>query len=147
MSSFQYSIEYIKGKNNAMCDFLSRFPVPEGEKGAEGEPEGTGEYLHFTATSREWPIDNDRVRTETSRDRKLEQVMQYVRNEKWSISIPENLKPYFNRRDELHIEGDILMWRHRIVIPVELRKQILTELHAGHFGIVKTKTLARFYVY
>lgn len=34
---------------------------------------------------------------------------------------------------------------HAVVVPKQLWEQILNELHTGHFGIVKMKTLARNY--
>ena len=37
------------------------------------------------------------------------------------------------------------MLRHRAVIPAKLRSQVLSELHEGHLGIVKMKSLARSY--
>ena len=39
------------------------------------------------------------------------------------------------------------MLRHRVVIPVKFRNQVLTELHEGHLGIVKRKSLARGYIW
>ena len=39
------------------------------------------------------------------------------------------------------------MWGHRIIIPSSLRNRILNELHDDHQGIVKTKALARSYVW
>lgn len=39
------------------------------------------------------------------------------------------------------------MCGYRIIIPKSLRNKLLGELHAHHFGIVKTKSLARSYIY
>ena len=39
------------------------------------------------------------------------------------------------------------MLGHRVVIPVKLRNQVLTELHEGHLGIVEMKSLARSYIW
>ena len=39
------------------------------------------------------------------------------------------------------------MWGHRVCIPSCLINEILKELHAIHFGIVKTKSMARSYVW
>lgn len=52
-----------------------------------------------------------------------------------------------NKSNELTVEYDWILWGYRTVIPQKLRKQILCELHLSHLGIVKTKTLARSYVY
>lgn len=59
----------------------------------------------------------------------------------------ENEKPFFHRKDSLHIDHDCIVWGYRVVIPVSLRTQTLDELHAGHQGIVRMKQIARNYVW
>ncbi|XP_037300668.1 uncharacterized protein LOC119191026 [Manduca sexta] len=59
----------------------------------------------------------------------------------------ENEKPYFNRKDSLHLDHGCIVWGYRIVIPRTLRSQILDELHAGHVGVVRMKQIARNYVW
>ena len=54
-------------------------------------------------------------------------------------------KPYYNRREELSVENDCLLWGNRVVIPPQGRKLVLEELHAGHPGIERMKRLARSY--
>ena len=39
------------------------------------------------------------------------------------------------------------MWGIRVIIPQKFRKKILEELHQGHLGIVKMKSIARSYVW
>ena len=53
------------------------------------------------------------------------------------------LKPYWNRREELSVEADCVLWGLRVIIPTTLRHQMLKELHEDHLGIVSTKALAR----
>ncbi len=65
----------------------------------------------------------------------------------WPDHVPEELKPYGNRRTELAVEGDCLLWGTRVVIPSKLRAQVMEELHHAHAGIVKTKALARSYLW
>ncbi|XP_055306725.1 uncharacterized protein K02A2.6-like [Sitodiplosis mosellana] len=52
-----------------------------------------------------------------------------------------------NKATELSVESGCILWGYRTVIPNALRKIILQDLHASHMGIVKTKALARSYVY
>ena len=52
------------------------------------------------------------------------------------------IRPYWSYRDELAvINGVILKWRC-IIIPDNLKQQVLTQLHTNHMGIEKTKQLA-----
>ena len=48
---------------------------------------------------------------------------------------------------ELSVESDCILWGYRTVIPIKLREKILQILHQSHLGIVKTKSLARSYVW
>lgn len=57
------------------------------------------------------------------------------------------LKPYHSRRNELSIVQGLLMWGIRVIVPVAIRKQILSSLHECHMGIVKMKSMARQYVW
>ncbi|CAH8603123.1 unnamed protein product [Schistosoma intercalatum] len=51
---------------------------------------------------------------------------------------------YFSRRDELSTTPDgVLCLNDRVVIPHSLRKSILDDLHSGHFGVEKMKSLSR----
>jgi len=61
-------------------------------------------------------------------------------------NISDELKPYYYGRNELAIEQECRMWRHRLVIPTKFRKELLQKLHSIHLGIVKTKSLSRSYV-
>ena len=58
-----------------------------------------------------------------------------------------DLKPYFTRRHELPVEQGCLMWGLRTVIPPALRQPVLTELHEGHPGIARMKSIARSHVW
>ena len=55
--------------------------------------------------------------------------------------------PYWQRRDELSVEDSCLLWGRRVVIPDNLQKDILTELHECHPGMCRMKALARSYVW
>ena len=65
----------------------------------------------------------------------------------WSTQHDEELKPFYQRKDELTVHCGVLMLGHRVVIPIKLRNQVLTELHEGHLGIVKMKSLSRSYIW
>ena len=58
-----------------------------------------------------------------------------------------DIRPYWSYRDNLAvIEGVIMMWRC-IIIPAELKQQVLDQLHLNHMGIEKTKLLMHESVY
>ena len=60
---------------------------------------------------------------------------------------PQNLKSYWNYRDELSVLDSLILKGTRIIIPSECRDDVLEKLHEGHFGIDRTKLRARDSVY
>ena len=62
----------------------------------------------------------------------------------WNGNSKRKYPVYFSRREELSITPDgILCLNDRIVIPPKHRKAVLDDLHSGHLGIDKMKSLAR----
>ena len=59
----------------------------------------------------------------------------------------KQLQPYFCCRNELAVESSCLIWGKKVVIPFQLRENILIELHGNHPGSVTMKALARSYVW
>lgn len=87
------------------------------------------------------PLTVKEIQNEISKDtalvklvNKLQRGLQPSRSESFNIDITEFV-----------LQQGILMRSHRVVIPSTLRERVLKELHLGHFGIVKTKKLARSY--
>ena len=57
--------------------------------------------------------------------------------------VPQELRPYWNFRDELSTARGIILKGERVVIPHSLRKEMLDKIHTAHLGIVKSKKQAR----
>ena len=52
-----------------------------------------------------------------------------------------------NCRQELSTERDCLMWGNHVVIPQKLWRRIVDELHRGHPGMARMKSVARSYLW
>lgn len=145
ISAYTYDIEYVRSKDNG-ADGLSRLPVPSKTLKATDcleLPEQT--YLHFAQN--EMLLDFSELKKQTQRDPILGRVLSYIRDG-WPNELEiRALQPYYNRRKELYEELGCVMWGHRIVIPENCRNKVLLELHESHMGIVKTKAIARSYVW
>ena len=50
---------------------------------------------------------------------------------------------FVQKKDELSVQDGCLLWGCRVVIPTVGREKVLDELHEGHPGVVKMKSLAR----
>ena len=52
-------------------------------------------------------------------------------------------RPFQNRKNELSIEDECILWGSRVVVPRQGRARVLEMLHDSHPGITKMKWLAR----
>lgn len=144
LSGYQYDIEFRGTKLHGNADALSRVPLhsvdqPQDEK----DPIDLFYNKHFD----DLPVTCVQIRRETQRDPLLSQVLDYVVRGHFPQGCDDELKPYFNRRDELNVYQGCVTWGNRVIIPNILREKVMTELHSGHIGIVKMKAVARSYVW
>ena len=86
------------------------------------------------------------LKAATRQDPVLNKVLHYTKRG-WPLQVPESLKPYWNRRMELSLEDDCVMWSIRVVVPRKLQEPMRQELHQSHPGIVRMKSIARSYVW
>ena len=141
LEAFNYSIKFVPSKLNAVADALSRLPLPSTAR---------GESAVFKVEERLvdcLPITHKEISHATRVDPVLSRVLELIRSG-WPQHIEYlRLKTFFNRRYELSIEQDCLLWGLRVVIPTRFRKDMLEELHVGHPGIVRMKELTRSYLW
>ena len=141
LAGFDYSIRYKNTKLHGNADGLFRLPLHS--ETTEGELDPVG--LFYAKQFEPLPVTAEQVKLETQKDPLLVKVHELVMKG-WSTPQEEEIKPYYQRKDELTVHCGVLMLEHRAVIPAKLRSQVLTELHEGHLGIVKMKCLARSYI-
>ena len=139
-SNFDFVIEHIKGSDNVVADCLSRLPLQE----VVDHEEHIDSNIYFA--NLEVPLDNMMVREETINDPVLKKIARFVQTQ-WPNRIDEEIKAYHNRKLDLYVENDCLYYGDRIVIPSSMQDIVLTELHATHEGIVRTKSMARSYLW
>ena len=65
----------------------------------------------------------------------------------WQDTKDINLKPYQKRRNELSLHDGCILWGSRAVVPPQGRDKVKQELHEGHPGGTRMKTLARSFVW
>ena len=58
-------------------------------------------------------------------------------------ALTEELLPFWKIRDQLSVDGNLILFGARILIPQVHRRQVLTTLHDSHRGIEATKRRAR----
>lgn len=83
----------------------------------------------------------------TEKDKILLNVLQYIKHG-WPNKISAEIKPYYERRQNLTTLNGVVVLQtdfNRVVIPQFLRRYVMKLIHEGHWGIVRTKQIARRY--
>ncbi len=143
LSMFDYTLVFKRTTEHANADALSRLPMPHLTKSVPPT------QLVLLATHlEESPMSAEQIAKATRQDRTLSLVYQYL-NQGWPQAIPgqPQFSPYFDKQNELSIIEGCLLWGSRVIVPKPYQEAVLTQLHEGHQGIVRTKNLARMYVW
>ena len=138
LMTYSFTVEHVKGQLNP-SDGLSRLPGPE-ENVADDESELVACLTEqMTAVSREELAEAGREDDEV---KSLMEQIPRVWPRRFS-DVPAALKPYFRCKQELCIDGGLVLRGERIIVPAALRSRVLTLAHESHQGIVRTKQRLR----
>ena len=143
LSAYQYKIVYKCGKDNVNADMLSRLPLPE----CPADVPTPGETVLLMETLQSSPVSVEEIRTWTIEDPVSSKVKGLLINGWKGDDGSEDLRPCRQRQEELSLQDNCILWGCRVVIPKPGQRLILEELHSGHQGISKMKSLARSFVW
>ena len=138
LQSYNFRVKYRPGKYNA-ADALSRLPVPV-KAGKEEHGEIENYMYHVTLASAPVAITAKEIEVVSGSDPEMSNLRKAIRTGDWSH--PEVIK-YKHVRGELTCVGKLILRGQKIVIPTQLRDQVLRLAHEGHQGIVKCKQRLR----
>lgn len=141
LTGFNYSIEHVKGSMNE-ADALSRIPQLTTQQDIL-----ENSYVNFIEGSNYLNINFKHIAQETKRDPILSKLSHAILSGSLSNITDPNFKPFKNKANELTVDYGCILWGYRVLVPKKYQGQILNELHTSHMGIVKTKALARSYVW
>ncbi|XP_046145480.1 uncharacterized protein K02A2.6-like [Osmia bicornis bicornis] len=131
LRAYNYEIQYRRSEDHANADGLSRLPLYE--KSCEYD---VIDMLHIH-TVHTLPVTTKEIAASTQKDATLCELRDMVE------SGTSNKKFENINIQEFSIHDNILLRNDRVVIPQQLRARVLKELHSGHFGAAKMKSLAR----
>ena len=141
LQPYKVNIVYRPGKNNP-ADYLSRHPV-DGDTVKKNVVSSVNLHVKFVyQNAANNAITVSDLREATLSDLELQNLMLILVSQKWNGVEPEMLA-YKNVKEELTIADGLILRGSRIVVPQCLRERAVKLAHAGHQGIVKTKSLLR----
>ncbi|UYV67812.1 K02A2.6-like [Cordylochernes scorpioides] len=149
MLQFSFRIFHTPGKDLITADTLSRQPLP----GHLPEDEELQEEVeHFVRSIVLHQSTTDDRLAKIALNQKLEPTLQnvafYSKNgwpAKCQLSPLE--RSFYDVRDEIGEENGLLMRGLGVIIPSNMRKDVLNRIHAGHQGITKCRARAKDHVW
>lgn len=135
LSGFDYKVEFRRTHDHSNADFLSRFPY---EKQQIHHTDNT--TIFYLNQIEKMPVTSMEISMESLKDESIKNIIQ-------ALKTGRDLEELGYKNHEFSIQDNCLMKGSRVVIPQTLQPKVLSELHAGHLGIVKIKALARSFCY
>ncbi|KAF4532139.1 hypothetical protein B566_EDAN017008 [Ephemera danica] len=145
LNNFDFVIEHKKGMLHTNADFLSRMPTETGEtESLFPEPAGVLLLEEAPASSL---LNAESIAVESKRDPIISKVIDGLIHGRDYSSLDPNLTNYVGPPGLFTVLHGCLLRGNRVVVPLRLRSEVLARLHRVHQGIVRTKSLARSYVW
>ena len=138
LSAYSYDIEYKQSADHCNADGLSCLPLHQTDRTSSVPA------IYNMAQIQALPVTYKNIKKCSQKDPVLSKVIRYLKSG-WPAKMSDELKPYHSKRFELTMEGGVLLWGTRVVIPKKLQSTILDEIHQDHPGVVRMKTMARSY--
>ena len=144
LQQYDMVIMYWPGKEMLLADALSH--LPSRANNSKIKLNLWINAISISAFSSSWLT---KTANETQTDPILSTVHRLTLNGWPSVwrHVPRIACNYWDFRDELSIEGDLLMKGEGIVIPTTCRDSILADLHKSHEGANRSLSLARTCMY
>ena len=144
MSRYNVKLEYIAGRHNVIADALSRISLCTSKtttpySNAISIDEILCSTIQMSTTG------TQRIHDETAKDVTLQHLTRTIVDGWPEVykDCPADLHSFWNFRDELSVENQLLFKGDRVVIPSTLQPEILKHLHTGHMGTEKMQLCAR----
>ncbi|UYV63411.1 K02A2.6-like [Cordylochernes scorpioides] len=134
--NFDYKIEYKKGRENVLPDYIFRSSLSSHDYDGEVE-------LIASINQDMLAISEEEFLRECSLCPEIialkEQLMK-----PWSNNESSQLNKYFRLRKDLSVQEDLILnEKEKILVPVSLRNKLLSFAHKAHQGMVRTKQRLR----
>ena len=150
LQHYHLKVKYVPGKLMFIADTLSRAHL-DTTCTKQGIPDAEIEMqVHLLVAN--LPISEQRLtefQEATKADPSLQAVAQLTK-QGWpnhKKNVPAEAKPYWCFKEEIHEADGILFKGNKMIVPEQLRPEMLKRIHESHLGIEKSKRRARDILY
>ena len=154
--AYNYTAEWIKGVLNHAPDALSRNPVSDpqphemlAERDSNNNPERSLAEIRAISSDSNENLRIQVLRKHAQTDIEYKQLQHFIHNgfPEHRKQLPDECRRYWNIRTHLTMDDDLIVYGCRLLIPQQMRRDVLAQLHESHQGSVRTKQRARLAVY
>ena len=143
LQKYDFTLKYKPGKEMTIADTLSRaYTTDNTTDKMEEELECAVHLILDTCGSEIWLQEIKEATCKDQAMQKLKNHIQYGWPEVQS-QVPEEIRDYWHLRDQLSEADEILLKGEKLIIPPNLRGNMLDRIHIGHMGITKCSQRAR----
>ena len=131
LQGYDYEIKYRPGKEITLADGLSRLPNERNNKQIKLDVKV--QLVQFSSSK------IDQLRQESNKDQEILMLRSIITGG-WPENqrdVPKEMRKFWPYRDELSVEGPLVMKGTRVFIPPSMKKEIIVRLHGAHQGVEK----------
>lgn len=149
LQKYEVNIIYVPGKYMYVADTLSRAFLDEQHTDTDLKDD-IEVMVHSLITN--LPMTQKKLaqmKSAAAQDEDLQMLSKVVKSS-WPFhrnQLPASVAHYWNLRGEIHEAGGLLFLCQRLIIPQEMRQDVLNCIYESHLGIEKCKSRARAVVY
>jgi hypothetical protein len=133
LRGFNFNVVNVAGENMHLPDTLSRLAIPDDVIEISNVDLFMREHHRFTPLLQA---------IESSQDETIQRVKMYTLRG-WPRYLKREIRPYNRDRLTYSVHDNVLYKDYRVVVPKNMRSQVLKCLHEGHIGIGRMRAKAR----
>ncbi len=143
LARYDYLVHHVPGKEMYTADTLSRAPLAGSEGDVHLEKEVESFVVNIVKSIPATQQGLNKYRQAQLEDPVCQQIAEYCQHG-WpgKASVRQDVAPYWQWRDAITQNDELLMYAHRIIVPKTLQKETLTKIHTGHQGIERCRARA-----
>lgn len=146
LQRYNLKVMYKPGKELYIADALSRAYLREQKENLLEED------LEVNWITSQLPITEqklDAFKKATAEDAEMQMLTNAVLNgwAKERSMMPRSIQPYWTFREEISHEDGLLFKANKLIVPNQLRQEMINKIHESHLGIVKCKARGRDILY